>query len=191
MKVYLTDQQDRLERHLERLKGQPVMAYDPARLKERVTTISLRPGLPFEAIDHRFLFEYRIFPPNIMSFLAQWNSEGRGMRVGDTIVQQVFLPPIRGFSQKLVFAVRINEIIDRPDCKGFSYETVEGHVEKGISTFSLEDHGQEVLFKVITRSGAGNMLSKLLGPVFSVPYQAFCTRAALRNVERQVLGQRK
>jgi uncharacterized protein (UPF0548 family) len=110
------------------------------------------------------------------------------MREGDTIVQQVHLPPIRAFSQKLIFGVRIKEIIDRSDEAGFSYETLEGHVEKGISTFTVGHAGSGLLFRIHTLSAPGNPLSRLLGPVFSVPYQAYCTRQALRNVRKTAIS---
>ena len=108
------------------------------------------------------------------------------MQPGDTIVQQVFIPPVKTFSQKLIFGVRIKEIIDEPAKKGFSYETLEGHVEKGISTFTVEQEGGKIIFKIQTFSGAGNFLSKLMGPVFSTPYQRFCTTKALENCKRQI-----
>src|ERR1041385_1000963 len=44
------------------------------------------------------LFGYRIFPESILSFLGEWELEGRKMRTGDVIVQQVLLPPIRTIS---------------------------------------------------------------------------------------------
>jgi tRNA C32,U32 (ribose-2'-O)-methylase TrmJ len=65
-----------------------------------------------------------------MTFKNQWTDENRKMRVGDTIAQQVYIPPTKTFSQKIIFGVRVNEIIDQVTEKGFSYETLEGHVEK-------------------------------------------------------------
>ena len=111
------------------------------------------------------------------------------MKIGDTIAQQVFIPPTKTFSLKIIFGVRINEIIDQADKKGFSYETLEGHVENGISTFTVEQLGNKVAFKVQTYSTPGNFLTKLLGPVFSVPYQTFCTKTALKIVKRQIENQ--
>ena len=108
------------------------------------------------------------------------------MKAGDTIVQQVFIPPTKIVSQKLIFGVRIKEIIDEKSRKGFSYETLEGHVEKGISTFTVEEEQGRIVFKIKTFSGAGNLLSKLMGPFFSVPYQAFCTNKALENCKKQM-----
>ena len=77
-------------------------------------------------------------------------------------------------------------MINQPDRKGFSYETLEGHAEKGISTFTVEQSGNKILFKIQTYSTPGNFFTKLAGPVFSIPYQSFCTGAALRHVKRQL-----
>jgi uncharacterized protein (UPF0548 family) len=108
------------------------------------------------------------------------------MKAGDTIVQQVYLPPIQSFSQKIIFGVRISEIIDSDDRKGFSYETLEGHVEKGISIFTIEKLNDKPIFKIQTFSKPGNLLTRLMGPIFSIPYQKYCTKAALKNVKRQI-----
>lgn len=186
MKIYLTDQNKHLSRHLDFLKSRQVMDYDKSRLTEKVTTITIDTKTKIENLDLQFLFDYKIFPDNIMIYLTEWNKENRKIKVGDTIVQQVYLPPTKMFSQKIIFGVRISEIINQPDKKGFSYETLDGHVEKGVSTFTIEQTDTEIIFKIQTFSAPGNILTKLLGPVFSVPYQTFCTRTALKNVKRQI-----
>ncbi len=186
MKIFLTDQTKYLAKHLDRLKLSKVMKYDRSELVEKVTAAPLTINAPLSRLDLGFLFGYKIFPANIMTYLTQWEHENREMRTGDTIVQQVFLPPVKTFSQKIIFGVRISEIIDRDDVRGFSYETLDGHVEKGISAFTFEQNGQETIFKVHTFSSPANILTKLLGPVFSVPYQTYCTGAAIRNVKSQV-----
>jgi len=163
-----------------------VMKYDIKTLREKISIIELSTKTSLENLDLKFFFDYHIFPNNIIAFLAQWNDENRNMQVGDTIVQQAFIPPIRMFSQKIIFGVRIHEIIDQKDKKGYSYETLEGHVEKGISTFTIEQYGEKLIFKIQTFSKPGNILPILLGPIFSVPYQTFCTKAALRNVKRRI-----
>jgi hypothetical protein len=33
----------------------------------------------------------------------------------------------------------------------------------------------------------GNLLTRLMGPIFTIPYQAYCTRKALENVKKQIL----
>lgn len=162
------------------------MVYDKLRLKETISSTDISTTIAFEKLNLQFLFAYKIFPSNILSFLTEWENEKRKMKAGDTIVQQVFIPPTKLFSQKLIFGVRIKEIIDEPTRKGFSYETLEGHVERGISTFTVEQEGSKVIFKIKTFSGAGNLLSKLMAPFFSVPYQAFCTKKALENCKQQL-----
>ena len=59
-------------------------------------------------------------------------------------------------------------------------------MERGISTFTIERLEDRVIFKIRTFSTPGNILTRLVGPIFSVPYQAYCTKAALERVKRQV-----
>lgn len=189
MKIYLTDQKNRFKQHLDHLKTKKVMNYEKTRLTEKITTIEINTTKKFEQQSLDFLFDYQIFPDNIMTSMGQWTDENRKMKIGDTIAQQVYIPPIKIFSQKIIFGVRVNEIIDQPDKKGFSYETLEGHVEKGVSSFTVERLDNKLIFKIQTYSTPGNILTKLLGPIFSIPYQTFCTRNALKNVKRQLENQ--
>ncbi|MDQ3395986.1 MAG: DUF1990 domain-containing protein [Bacteroidota bacterium] len=162
------------------------MDYDKSWLTEKITTIDINTTKKIDQLNLDFLFEYQIFPDNIMIFKNQWTEEKRKMKIGDTIAQQVYIPPTKAFSKKIIFGVRVNEIIEQTYRKGFSYETLEGHVEKGISTFTVEQFDQKIIFKVQTYSTPGNILTKILGPVFSVPYQTFCTKTALKHVKRQL-----
>lgn len=166
-----------------------VMDYDKSRLTEKITTINIDTNKKIDQLNLNFLFDYKIFPDNIMTFKNEWREQSRKMKIGDTIAQQVYIPPTRTFSQKIIFGVRINEIIDQGDKKGFSYETLEGHVEKGLSTFTVEQLDNKIIFKVQTYSTPGNILTKILGPFFSIPYQTFCTKTALNNVKRQLESQ--
>ncbi|HLG02837.1 MAG TPA: DUF1990 family protein [Bacteroidia bacterium] len=186
MKIYLTDQKNKLKQHLEYLKTRKVIRYNKSRLTENIRSIELKTVKTIEQLNLGFLFDYHIFPDNIMTFKTQWQDENRKMKIGDTIAQQVYIPPTKIFSKKIIFGVRINEIIDHTDKKGFSYETLEGHVEEGVSTFTVEQNDNKLIFKVQTYSTPGNFFTKLLGPIFSVPYQTFCTTAALENVKRQI-----
>ncbi len=186
MKLFLTDQKKNFQRHLNNLKSAGVMKYDKAELTEKVTTIPLTLSSDIQNLNLDFFFDYKIFPDNIMTSLTQWQDEGRQMKIADTILQQVFLPPTKLFSQKIIFGVRICKIIDDDDRRGFSYETLNGHVEKGISTFTIEKHAGKFQFVIHTFSEPGSILTKVLGPIFSIPYQAFCTNAALENVKRQL-----
>ena len=162
------------------------MAYDVSRLTEKISILPIDTDQDLGQLNLDFLFAYRIFPDNILTFSSQWEAEGRKMQCGDTIAQQVYIPPLKVCSQKLVFGVRINEVINLPKKKGFSYETLDGHVEKGISTFTVEQAEEKVIFKIRTFSAPGNLLARLLGSVFSVPYQTFCTKKALFYVKQQL-----
>jgi len=165
------------------------MNYDKARLIEKNTEIDIDTKKSVTEINLKFLFDYQIFPDNILIFKTQWNDENREMKIGDTILQQVFIPPIKSFSQKIIFGVRIKEIINEENRKGFSYETLEGHVEKGISTFTVERINQKIIFKIHTFSTPGNIISKLFAPIFSIPYQTYCTKQALKNVKQRIENQ--
>lgn len=136
MKIYLTDQADKFDGLLKQLTTKPTMMFDKTGLKEKTTTIDIKTGKTLEQLNLDFLFDYKIFPSKIMTFMTQWGQEKRKMKIGDTILQQVFIPPTNTFSQKIVFGVRINNIIDEIERKGFSYETIEGHVEKGIQFYN-------------------------------------------------------
>jgi hypothetical protein len=186
MKIYLTDQKNKFKQHLDFLKTKKVMDYDKSRLTDNISTIDIETTKNLDQLNLDFLFDYQIFPDNIMTFKNEWTDQSRKMKIGDTIAQQVYIPPTRTFSQKIIFGVRINKIIDQADKKGFSYETLEGHVEKGVSIFTVEQLNNKIVFKIQTYSTPGNILTKLLGPIFSVPYQTFCTKTALKNVKRQL-----
>ena len=163
------------------------MTFDKGKLTEKVSTINISTDKSLKQINFDFLFDYEIFPSNIMTFKTQWGQEKRKMKVGDTILQQATIPPTKFLSQKIIFGVRVNNIIDEDERKGFSYETIEGHVEKGESTFTIEQSGQGVIFKIKTFSEPGNLLTKLVGLIFTVPYQTYCTLRALENVKKKIL----
>jgi hypothetical protein len=186
MKIYLTDQANNFDGLLKQLTTKPTMTFDKTKLKEKTTTIDIKTDKPLGQINLDFLFDYKIFPSNIMTYMTEWEKEKRKMKIGDTILQQAFVPPTKTFSQKVVFGVRINNIINETDRKGFSYVTIEGHVEKGESTFTIEQGDSGLIFKIKTFSKPGNLLTKLVGPIFTVPYQTYCTRTALENVKRQI-----
>ncbi len=189
MEIYLTDQKNNLKHHLDFLKTKRIMDYDRALLELKIAIIEINTTKKIDELNLDFLFNYQIFPDNIMASKNQWIEENRKMKIGDTIAQQVYIPPTKAFSQKIIFGVRVNEIFNQPDIKGFSYETLEGHVEKGVSTFTIQQIHDKICFKIQTYSRPGNILSKFFGPIFSVPYQAFCTRTALKNVKRQLENQ--
>ena len=186
MKIYLKNQNSKFSKHLEYFKKQEVISYEKSDLKEKITMVEI--DRDFTKINFDFFFNYEIFPKTILDSFCQWNQEGRKMKIGDTIVQQTYLPPNRTFSQKMIFAVRIKEIIDEPEKKGFSYETLNGHVEKGISIFTIEKNKEKTIFKIHTFSKPGNLLTRLVGPIFSLPYQSYCTKKAMNNVRSRIEG---
>lgn len=112
MRVYLKNQINNLNRHLENLKSKRVMHYDKNKLVEKITEIEITSSKSLNELNLDFFFNYKIFPDNILIFKTEWNLENRKMKIGDSIVQQAFLPPIITFSQKVIFGVRINEIIN-------------------------------------------------------------------------------
>lgn len=187
MKIFFSNQDKNFSNHLQVLQGKKVMPYNLAELSEKISIIDLQSSLSLDEVNMDCLFDYHIFPEYILSALTQWKNEKRAMKVGDTILQQVYLPPIKNFSQKIIFGVRISAIIDEKFRKGFSYETLEGHVEKGISTFTIEEIDGKLIFKIHTFSKPGSFISKLLGPIFSLPYQKYCTNKALENVKKSIL----
>jgi hypothetical protein len=186
MKIYLTDQADNFNGLLTQLARRPTMMFDKAKLKEKTTTIDIRTEKTLRQLNLDFFFDYKIFPSSILTYMTEWGREKRKMKIGDTILQQAFIPPTKMFSQKIVFGVRIHEIIEETDRKGFSYVTIEGHVEKGQSTFTIENGNRGLIFKINTFSEPGNLLTKMVGPIFTIPYQTYCTRTALENVKRQI-----
>lgn len=189
MKIFLKNQSRNLNYHLEQLKSKGVMKYDRNKLVEKITEIEFKSTKTLNQINLDFLSNYKIFPSNILLSKTQWETENRNMQIGDSIIQQAFFPPLKIFSQKVVFGVRISEIINEENRKGFSYETIEGHVEKGISIFTIEEEKEKLKFKIHTFSEPGNWLTKLLGPIITIPYQKYCTQKAMEFVKLQVENQ--
>lgn len=179
MRISFTDSP--LDTLLDEYKTIPVMSYDIRQLARKVTTVPIRTDLSIDRMDLRFLFDYKIFPASIMSYRAEWHAENREMKIGDTIVQQVSCPPGR-WSLKMVFAVRICEMISEPARRGFAYETLKGHVEKGKSSFTVETASDGTIFKIETFSSPSLMMLRYL----ALPYQSYCTHRALDNVRSQI-----
>lgn len=189
MNIYLSSQEKYYDRHLQKLMRESVMRYQKESLKEKITTIRIQTTRTIDDIDLSFFFNYNIFPRSILIAKTQWQVEHRLIRAGDTILQQVFLPPFKTFSQKVIFGVRVNKIINEPLRRGFSYETLEGHVERGESAFVIEQHHDHLIFKIQTYSQPANAFIRMFGSWAALPYQRYCTRMALENVKRQIEGQ--
>jgi hypothetical protein len=186
MKLYLRDQQNRFDDHITELASSSVMRFEKKKLPEKISSIKINLSQHLRNINLDFFFDYNIFPSSILTFKTQWRKENRKVNVGDTIVQQVFIPPFRTLSQKLIFGVRINRIINESHRRGFSYETLEGHVERGESTFVIEQHDKDLIFKIQTYSEPSNAFVKIFGAWAAIPYQRYCTEQALKHVKQQI-----
>lgn len=181
MKIFLTNQQKHFPKHLETLKTIDIIPYNINQLKHKTDNIELNCKLTDFNLNK--LFNYQIFPSNILIALPQWIQEKKDIQVGDTIVQQINIPPYKVFSQKIIVGVRIKKIINNKNCKGFSYETLEGHVEKGISIFQIEQINNKVFFQIETYSAPAQPLLKMFQPISSW-YQDYCTKKALNNLNQ-------
>jgi hypothetical protein len=159
---------------------------DVRSLPERTTSIDLSVAGPIGKWTTDFLFDYDIFPSFIMRFEAEWKSQGRRIRVGDVILQRAIIPPI-GLGICIDFAVRICSVIEEEKRLGFAYETLAGHVERGISEFYFEDRGGLLAFTIHTYSEPAHWASRATRNLFTLPYQAWCTRRALQHVRDRFL----
>jgi hypothetical protein len=157
---------------------------DTRGLPERRSSVDLGFVGPIRRWRTDFLFDYRVFPTWLMHFDAEWTAAGRKMAPGDLIIQRPIMPPV-GFGLCLEFAVRIREVFDEAARLGFSYETLEGHAEGGISEFYFCERSGRVQFEIHTLSGPGNWAARVVKDVFTLPYQAWCTRRALATVARR------
>lgn len=152
-------------------------------LVEKTASIDLQRSGPISGYRTDFLFDYDIFPRYIMRPETEWRREGRNMRCGDVIVQQVFVPPL-GFGVGLEFAVRISAIFGDDKKLGFAYETLRGHIEKGTSEFYLEQKAGGLFFTIHTRSKPSHWAARLSRPI-AIQYQKWCTTRALHHVKRR------
>lgn len=183
MNVFLNQQNDNFEKHLNELKEQSVQAYDKSSLSHKVSSRFIR--MPFSSLAFTDFFNYHIFPNSILQAYPQWVHEKRSMSVGDTILQQIQIPPLP-LSLKMIIGVRICAVVDTVEKKSFAYETLTGHVEKGISTFIIEPYNEGSLFTIKTYSEPALVTLKAL-KFFSLKYQQYCTNRALDNVAANLI----
>lgn len=190
MKTFLTNQQSRLRELLPEFKALP-LSYDAHTvLEERTSTVEIsRDAAVTDLASHDFksLFEYDIFPARIMAFAAEWQEQGRPMQAGDVIVQQAFMPPLP-ISVKLVFAVRILEVFREPAKVGFSYGTLQGHPEMGRSEFYIAIRDGITRAAIHTHSHPGTLLTRSVAPIFTLPYQQYCTNLGLQRMRECFLA---
>jgi Domain of unknown function (DUF1990) len=189
MKVFLTNQESRLSSRLPDFKNSSLSYNDLALVREKETTVTVPLSAPKQDLSQcnfESLFHYAVFPRSILIFAADWEREGRTMKTGDGIVQQAFLPPL-SISIKAVFAVRVLEVFHTSTKVGFSYGTLEGHPESGISEFYFCLRGGRLLATIHTYSRPGLLISRLFAPLFTLPYQKYCTDKALERMRETFL----
>jgi hypothetical protein len=160
---------------------------DARSLPERNSLIDLGVDGPLQKWGTDFVFDYDIFPSYIMRFEAEWIVARRRMQVGDIIVQRAVVPPI-GFGFCMEFAVRISSVFEDGTRIGFAYETLAGHVERGISEFYFEERGESIAFVIHTFSEPAHWTARMAKPILTLPYQAWCTRRALKRVREKFLS---
>ncbi|MGB4772681.1 MAG: DUF1990 family protein [Chitinophagaceae bacterium] len=182
MIIGFRDQKEHLDRYLELHKGKSVAVYKRDELVPKNTSIEFPFNWSLREFAESSFFDYSIFPSSILVGYGEWRKHSRNMQVGDTIVQQAYLPPGVIVSQKLIFGVRVNKVWKTEDEFGFGYEALEGHPELGESLFIVKCQGEKCIFTISTVSVPGNLISKMVAPFLTLPYQAFCTRKALEFV---------
>ena len=183
MKIFLTDQTNNFILHLERLKTYNRIPYIRDRLIHKISTKKIDIYSDSFNVNIKDFLNYNIFPLAILKAYPQWVHENRDMKVNDIIVQQVAIPPFYTFSVKFIMGVRIKEIFNLDTCKGFSYETLNGHLEKGISIFKIAGKEKNFLFSIETYSNPANTFLELFKPISSL-YQKYCTEKALKHVKK-------
>jgi uncharacterized protein (UPF0548 family) len=126
--------------------------------------------------------QYRIFPEHRMRHHVC--SDGGMIRPGVVIVQRLFAGPMA-----VEMAVRVVEVFDertKGRRVGFSYVTVEGHVERGVATFSvcLEADGMAT-FRIDSWSRPGNVFA-VIGHPFVRRMQRKSVLEALNHIYFEV-----
>jgi hypothetical protein len=180
VKIYLSNQNKFLKKHLNALKKESIAEYKQSNLRNKISKCIVKSD--FHTLSFDKFFDYLIFPSNILNALPQWIEEGREIKPGDTIVQQINIPPFSQTSVRLIVGVRVLEVINSSSIKSFSYETLNGHVEKGIAIFKVELVDDLTIFSIESYSAPNAILLKLLYPLASL-YQDYCTNKAILNAQ--------
>ena len=130
----------------------------------------------FRLLEERLL-SYRIFPERLVR--PEICSEDGRLHEGTTIVQHVAIGPLRLEAAVRVVRLWRDESDDGVE-SGFTYATLEGHPERGISTFRIRRRSGErtITFLIDARSRPGSLLTRLGGP-FARRFQRHATEAAL------------
>lgn len=143
--------------------------------------VRVQPGEAVEAVFRRLedrLLRYEVFPPSVMR--AEVCSEDGLIHEGTTIVQHVAIGPLRLEAAVRVLRVWNTQTEDVQEI-GFTYVTLKGHPERGISTFRLRRSAEgPITFLIDSRSRPGSLLTRLTRPI-ARRFQLRATEAALRH----------
>jgi uncharacterized protein (UPF0548 family) len=133
-------------------------------------------GSWFRRLEDRLL-TYRVFPPSLMQ--VHICAEDDRLHEGTTIVQRVAIGPLTLESGVRVIRVWHHEDEDGGET-GFTYATLQGHSERGISTFRLRRRTAPPSIELLidVRSRPGSWLTRLARPV-ARRFQVGATEAAL------------
>lgn len=78
------------------------------------------------------LMRYQFYPHDVMSHTSDFGLWNRWAQVGDRIVQRIHLLNLFGKPVlDVVTMTEITQVITEPRCYGFTYVTVDPHVEQG------------------------------------------------------------
>ena len=99
------------------------------------------------------LFAYAFYPASLVT--------APGPVVADMILRQ----KIRVGPLRFDGPVRVIEWWDEPTRAGYRYEALPGHVERGAAEFELSMVGDEVRFRIESRSEQAHWLARLGAPV--------------------------
>lgn len=181
MKIYLSDQSKYFRKHLANLKHSAIKPFDINNLveKEFVQEINFNNEYTISEFDLSDFYNYKFFPEQIIKAYPQWIDENREMKVGDTILQQIHLPP-SPFNIKMIMGVRI---IQKDDLS-FSYETLEGHAEIGRAKFQISQGPDSIIASIHSYSRGDNFFAKLFEKLITSPYQDFASKKALNGIKK-------
>jgi uncharacterized protein (UPF0548 family) len=124
------------------------------------------------------LMSYDVFPTDLMRPTV-CAADGR-LKVGTVIVQRVRLGFVVIEAAVRVVETAATETADTEEA-GFSYLTLAGHPERGVSSFWVIRHGDDVVFRIEARSRPGTVMTRIGRPISRL-FQRRATRAALRHV---------
>jgi uncharacterized protein (UPF0548 family) len=117
------------------------------------------------------LSRYDVFPPTLMRPRV---CSRTGLVTKDVVIIQRVRLGIAVFEA----AVKVVATWDTTDESGFTYATLEGHPERGISTFRVVREGAIVRFEIEAVSQPGSPITRVFRPI-SRRFQVSATRAAL------------